>query len=121
MVGPAQPVEASNRRRYGRVRCSGLGCTMGNVLDLSPGGARIAVRGRLSHHVGDEAMVGLTGHDQSVCSVVARVVGIREIRRGLFGMHREVRLSFTALSDDVTAAIRGLARTHADTECRLSA
>jgi hypothetical protein len=120
MIGPTESVQADNRRRFGRVRCSGLGCSLGQVVDLSPGGAKVSVRGRLSKAVGDDVTVQLSGYGQAAYTVNAKIVGIRETKRGLFGTRREVRLCFEALPEEAIMTIRGLARTHADTECRVS-
>jgi hypothetical protein len=96
----------SNCRRAGRVRIEEVGCTLGEVLDLSATGLRLRCARRPEKHAGDELDVELDGVDGAFI-VRVRVAWVRRI-----GLRRhEMGLEFISPDARTCEALAALART----------
>jgi hypothetical protein len=69
---------ANSNRKYGRVRCRQIGCSLGDVLDLSAGGMRVGSRGSMGLREGDTVGVTL-GANQAPIPLRCRVVWRRKV------------------------------------------
>jgi hypothetical protein len=100
----------SNHRRFGRVMCQDIECTLGAVLDVSAGGARIRCRGK-APKAGTTFTLGLQTLDGMVyLSCVVRWAR----RRGLF--KQDVGVEFVDLGTEDRQALTRLARAAAHNE-----
>lgn len=80
---PAEP-PLPNQRRHGRIRCEGLTCELGTVIDLSASGLQIEGRGPSPVRVGQTVWLVLRGGEQGLR---LRVL-IRRVRRQGFLRYR---------------------------------
>lgn len=104
------PVEPTNKRRFGRVKCQGIESELGAVLDISAAGMRIAVSGAIPA-VGKVFKTYIVGFDGPV-EVAARVVWVRKV-----GMWRkEAGISFEYVTPTIARSLAALARTVAHNE-----
>lgn len=101
---PGQSADkGDNRRRHGRIRCDGVSCSIGEVLDLSPTGLRVSGSG-FGINVGGLVQFTLNGPDGPV-DVRGRVAWLR---RKLFWF--EAGLTFVDLSPATRRSISEIAR-----------
>jgi hypothetical protein len=98
--------EGSNARRAGRVRLSSVGCTLGEVLDLSATGLRLRAARRPDYPAGAELNVQLEGVDGPF-KVRCRVAWVK--RAGL--RRHEVGLEFIDPDAATRRSLADLART----------
>ena len=99
------PAAGVNARRHGRVKCEGLNSSIGEILDMSASGTRVALRRKLDLTPGD--VVELTLEMLDVCvRLNARVVWKRRIS----ARRSEVGLEFLGLTDDVREVLAMVGR-----------
>lgn len=101
---------AANGRRYGRVLCQDVKCTLGTVLDISAGGMRVRSR-RKPPEPGTTLVVGLRTLGGEIV-VECRVMWTRA--RGL--LSHESGLQFLEPTPEVRRALVELARAAAHNE-----
>jgi len=102
--------QPANGRRYGRVLCQDVKCTLGTVLDLSAGGMRVRSR-RKPPEPGTTLLVGLRALDGEIV-LSCRVMWARA--RGL--LSHEVGVEFVDTTPEVRRALTNLARAAAHNE-----
>lgn len=100
----------ANGRRYGRVLCQDVRCTLGTVLDVSAGGMRVRSR-RKPPDPGSTLLVGLRSLDGEIV-VECTVKWARS--RGL--LSHEAGLQFVDTTPAIRKALAGLARAAAYNE-----
>lgn len=102
--------QPANGRRYGRVLCQDVKCTLGTVLDLSAGGMRVRSR-RKPPEPGSTMMVGLRALEGEIvleCTVKwARARGLLSYEAGV---------EFVNATPGVRRALAELARASAHNE-----
>ena len=104
MTGP-EGDQGSGARRHARFGADGLSCPLGEVTDLSAGGARIRCRGRATVSRGQVVELSLSAERQRI-RVSGRVVWLkRQWWRGF-----EVGIEFVDVRPGVGAALVQLAR-----------
>lgn len=110
-IPPPLAIPGANRRRHGRIRCDGVTCSLGKVLEISASGAR--VRAPLgSAREGDETAVEFTGLDGPI-RLGVRVMWVVEdgvvdgVPSSLAG------LAYTTLGEPERRALADLARASA--------
>lgn len=110
---PEQPGKPPSveRRRSGRVRIEGIRCGLGELADIGAAGMRVEVRRRPKLEPGEVKGITLKAPDGPL-ELRARVVWVRELERGRFG----IGLEFEALSDAQRAGVREIARSSAHHE-----
>jgi hypothetical protein len=91
-----------DKRRHGRVRCTGAMSDLGRILDLSVSGARLACKRKPALHVGDERE--LTIEATTPFRARVRVVWVKQL--GFF--RREIGVEFMARDEALTAALTDL-------------
>lgn len=104
------PDGTSNNRRHGRLRCDGMKCSIGVVLDVSASGLRLRC-GRGAPDPGDTVELYLVGSDRCV-KFRAKCVWTR--RAGLF--RREVGLEYLDMTDDMRRSLMVIVREATSTE-----
>jgi len=99
-----------NHRRHGRIRTEELQCCLGNVIDLSASGMRVAGRGR--NVVQKDQVVEMTlRHAEVEFEIKCRVA---HVTRAGFRKH-VIGLEFIDLSDEDRGRVFTLANTAGDT------
>ena len=94
----------SERRRHGRLRTDDLGCSLGEVFDLSASGMRVDRRGRKLAELGDTFSLRLAYGDVELyldCKVVRLwKVGFRKYSYGLefVGVEEETLVALTVVN-----------------------
>jgi hypothetical protein len=68
-----------NGRRHNRVRCISIGCSGGELLDLSASGARLLWRGRMRLQRGAVTFLTIEGIDNKI-TIRARVMWVKKLR-----------------------------------------
>ncbi len=97
--------QRANNRRHGRLRCELLTCGLGQVLDFSASGMRVAHRGRMELKEGESICLHLQVlHISQI--VQARVV---HVRKSGFRRH-EVGLEFIEVTPEVSAGLLSIVR-----------
>ena len=77
----------ADRRRAGRMRVEGIGCNLGQVVDLSATGMQVLMKSRKAPaDPGCVAEVVLSGGDLGI-RLRARVVRVREAGRRIWALH----------------------------------
>jgi hypothetical protein len=121
---PTSPALSDSRRRFGRLRCEEVSCSLGAVLDLSAGGMRVASPKSKWFPLGDEVTVTLFGNSTSLL-IRARIAWSRKTgwRTGEIGlmfldMSPEARASLTRFA--VAAAAQASHSSFAPARGRLS-
>ncbi|MCK4873005.1 MAG: DnaJ domain-containing protein [Phycisphaerales bacterium] len=92
------------RRRHRRYQTAGVTCDLGELLDLSRSGVRVACDGKPTVVEGERATLTLTAIDGAV-RVTGHVVWIR--RTGV--RRREIGIAFVTMPPDTEAALESLA------------
>jgi hypothetical protein len=106
----AAPQPGANKRRFGRVVCQDIQCTLGEILDLSAGGARVKCRSK-PPDVGKHFNMELRTLDGALLMDCV----VRWVRKsGLFG--HQVGVEFCDLTDEHRRALTALARASAHNE-----
>lgn len=109
MEYPPHPLDpavlARNRRRAGRVRCEGLRCSWGTVLDMSATGVKVAMHLRRPS-VGQLMSIEMST-PAGVVSIMARAAWVRSA--GLLTW--EAGCEFSPMTEEVKAAL--IAAAHA--------
>jgi hypothetical protein len=96
-------VSANNRRRHGRVRCDGITCDLGDVIDVSASGLQVAV-GRIQIPLGTDLTLTLDGPDGPI-QVRVIVLRCEKVGRGF-----ELGLKFHSLSREAARGLATIAR-----------
>jgi hypothetical protein len=115
-LGRAEPAAAkaqaaANARRHGRVRCEGLDSSLGEILDMSASGTRVALNRRASFKAGE--LVELTVETLDVCiRMSARVVWTRRIS----ARRSEAGFEFLNLTGEVRQVLAMVGRAAATNE-----
>jgi hypothetical protein len=105
---PAIQKKEGERRRNVRLRVQ-MPTDLGDLLDLSAGGARVRPRSVIPLRRGQKFWFNIQGLDDLI-RVAVRVVWLK--RKGWFGcLGREVGLEFVSLDAETRAALAALART----------
>lgn len=100
----------ANKRRHGRIKCQGVRCNMGDVLDISASGMR--VRTRIKPPTSERVFaIQIEGVGEPIV-VGARCVWVKRV--GWFT--REVGLVFEAISSESVQGLRRLAQAAAYNE-----
>jgi hypothetical protein len=82
-LGPA--AAGIERRRHGRVRCEGVACSLGRVVDVSASGAKVEMRGRPAFAQGELFTMTIHAEVTGPFALQARIVWTRKV--GLFKHH----------------------------------
>ncbi|HRJ48947.1 MAG TPA: PilZ domain-containing protein [Phycisphaerales bacterium] len=110
-IPPPLSTPGSNRRRHGRIRCEGVTCSIGKVLEISASGARIrAAMGKARE--GDETTIEILGLEGPI-RLGVRVMWV--VDDGVADGERcsMAGLAYTALGDAQRRALADLARASA--------
>ncbi len=103
VLGPVQ--QSDNLRKYGRIRCERLRCTLdgheGTVVDLSAGGARLQFHGKTGYESGESGTLIVESDTAPPLSLGMKVMWVK--KRG-FRRH-EVGISFGEPLAAVRAAL----------------
>lgn len=102
---------AENLRRHGRVKCHDVGCTLGEVIDLSASGVRVRAKGRVSVRSGDAFVMTI----QTLDGPMLAPVRVAWVRRTGFRTH-EIGITFSQTGPALTSALSNLARASANNE-----
>ncbi|MFW6059373.1 MAG: PilZ domain-containing protein [Phycisphaeraceae bacterium] len=99
------PPREEERRRYGRLRTEDVTCSIGEVVDLSPGGMKVRRKGWRCVRVGDRFTLTLR-YGGFALPLDVRVVRLERhgFRRHCFG------LAFEEVNPDIRSKITHLAR-----------
>lgn len=96
---------AQERRRHGRLRTEGTQCSLGEVLDISASGMRIARKGAMPVEVGESFRIDIM-IDKDVFSLDVTVRRIIKTGRRKF----EYGVEFCNLTDEARRELAYLAR-----------
>jgi len=96
----------NTQRRFGRVKCKEISCSLGQVLDLSAGGMRIRSRGTMGLRVGESVGVTLRAESGFLIPVPSRVVWMTKSG----WRNCELGLTFMELSNSARESLSGIAR-----------
>ena len=102
---------AANQRRHGRVVCRDVGCTLGEVLDLSASGLRVRAKGRPIVEAGDRFSLSI----QTLDGPMLAPVQVAWVKRCGFRKH-EIGITFGETGPALTQALAALARASANNE-----
>jgi hypothetical protein len=109
--GSVAAATPGNARRFGRVRCQHVRCSLGDVVNLSASGLSARCRGRPAYAVNEPIVVTVEGLDGPF-DLPSRVVWVR--REGF--RRFEVGVAFMAVSDAARRALSALGRAAASNE-----
>src|SRR4051812_23125156 len=101
---------AAQRRRCGRVICQDIRSSLGEVLDLSAGGARVRTRKRPPSEGADVKVV--ISSFAGDLHLTAKAVWVRAVTLGVW----EIGLTFTGLTPDTLQSLTAVARASAHNE-----
>ena len=96
---------ANSKRRYGRVRCHQVGCSLGDVVDLSAGGMRVRSQGSMGLRDGNKVGITLQAGAGPI-PLPCKVVWMRKSGWRFW----EMGLVFLELAPDARQSLNGLAR-----------
>lgn len=96
-------VKGDNRRRHGRIRCDGITCELGDVLDVSASGMHVNI-GRNQVPIGADIAFTIHGPDGPV-AVRAIVLRCQKTRSG-----HELGLKFHSLTHEAARDLATIAR-----------
>lgn len=102
-IGSGSKGEHTDRRKAGRLRCSGLACSLGEVTDLCASGMR--VRSTKAISLGRNGLVTLSVDDLSL-TLRARIAWSRQTGRKAF----EAGLEFVELDGEQRRTLAEIAR-----------
>ncbi len=102
---------SANKRRHGRVVCRDVGCTLGEVLDLSASGLRVRGKGRPAVCVGDRFSLSI----QTLDGPMLAPVQVAWVKRSGFRKH-EIGITFGETGPALVRALAALARASANNE-----
>lgn len=103
--------ETENLRRHGRVKCHDVGCTLGEVIDLSASGVRVRSKGRMAVCKGDAFSMTI----QTLDGPMLAPVRVAWVRRTGFRTH-EIGITFGEAGPALRRALSALARASANNE-----
>lgn len=103
--------QTENLRRHGRVKCQDVGCTLGEVIDLSASGLRVRAKGRVVVSKGDVFSMTI----QTLEGPMLAPVCVAWVRRTGFRTH-EIGITFREAGPALSRALSALARASANNE-----
>jgi len=110
-LGLETAAKAANLRKFGRVVCQDIRCSLGPVLDLSATGMRVKTRSTLGR--GQVFTIVIDGLDGPV-ALAGTVQWVR--RCGIISFSREIGILFTDVPQATANALCRLARAAAHNE-----
>lgn len=97
-----------SKRRFGRIRVSGVRANLGRIIDISGGGMRVESRSMApAPRTGATIAVQIDVGDNEWMGVTCRVAWVRPVG----GLKRQIGLEFVEIEDEVKRSLLAMAHT----------